>query len=283
MGMFSKKKVDQKVIEAPRRKKSRERVEVEVTQDVEEVVEVIQGDEVVEEIVEKEIVQKVTIEVEKKSPKKKKIESSAEPLSRKIIVENREYYKTAYFHSIRLVFVVVCTLFLSVGANVYQAMYTPKPVFFASDNEMRLAPMTPLSEPQMSQGGLLNWVANSVAATFTYDFRNWKNQFDSVRDRYTQKAFSEMMGSLKTGSLAMVVEKRYVASCVATSTPLISKEGVLDGVQTWIIKVPITITYESSEGVENQQNLEAKMIVQRCETSTNPRGVQITQLVTSAK
>ena len=283
MGIFSRKKAEQDVIQAPRRSKSRKKVEVEVTQDVEEIVEVLQEDEIVEEIVEKEIVQRVVIEVEKKPRKKKKVEGSSQPRGSRLIVENREYYQKAYFHAIRIVFLLVCVLLVSVGANVAQVIYTPEPLYFASDNEMRLAPMTPLSKPQMSQGGLLNWAANSVATTFTYDFRNWKNQFDDVRDNYTKKVFSELLGSLKAGSLAMVVEKRYVASCVATSTPIISKEGVLDGIQTWIIKTPITITYESSEGIENQQQLEVKMIVQRCDTSTNPRGVQIAQLVTSAK
>lgn len=283
MGIFSRKKNEQDVIQAPRRSKSRERVEVEVVQDVEKIVETLQGTEFVEEIVVKEVAQKVTVEVEKKPRKKKEIEGSPQPRGSRLIVENREYYQKAYFHAIRIVFLLVCVLLVSVGANVAQVIYTPQPLYFASDNEMRLAPMTPLSEPQMSQGGLLNWAANSVAATFTYDFRNWKNQFDSVRDRYTKKAFNELLESLKVGSLAMVVEKRYVASCVATSTPIISKEGVLDGIQTWIIKTPITITYESSEGIENQQQLEVKMIVQRCDTSTNPRGVQIAQLVTSSK
>lgn len=284
MGIFSKrKKVEENVIQAPRRSKTRQKTEVEVTKNIEEVIEVLEDGQYVEEVIEKEKVEKVTVEVEKKPQKKKKVEGSTQPRGRRIIVENREYYQKAYFHAIRLCFVIACVLFVSVGANIYQAQSTPQPLYFASDNEMRLAPMVPLSEPQMSQGGLLNWVAESVAETFTYDFRNWKNQFDGVRDKYTKKAFSEMMGSLKNGSLAMVVEKRYVASCIATSTPIISKEGVLDGIQTWIIKVPITITYESSGGVENQQNLEAKMIVQRCDTNTNPRGVQIAQLVTKAR
>lgn len=283
MGLFSRRKSEENVIQAPRSSRTRAKVGVEVTQDLEETVVVIQENELVEEIVEKEVVSMVTVDIEKKSRKKKKTEGSPQPRGSRIIVENREYYQRTYFHAIRIGFVLGCILFVSVGANIVQAIYAPEPLYFASDNEMRLAPMKPLSEPQMSQGGLLNWVATSVATTFTYDFRNWKNQFDSVRDRYTKKAFSEMMGSLKAGSLAMVVEKRYVASCVATSTPIISKEGVLDGVQTWIIKVPVTITYESSGGVENQQNLEVKMIVQRCKTSTNPRGVQIAQLVTSAK
>ena len=279
--IFSRKKAEDKIVSAPRRKKTREEVEVEVTQNIEKIAEVVDGDEIVEEIVEKENVEKVKVEVEKNPKKRKKIESSEQPHGAKVIVENRIYYQRAYFHAIRIAFVLACILCLSIGANIVQAIYQPKPLYFAADNELRLAPMTPLSEPQMSQGGLLNWVAESVASTFTYDFRNWKNQFDSVRDRYTKKAFSEMMDSLKAGSLAMVVEKRYVAGCVATSTPIISKEGVLDGVQTWIVKVPITITYESSNGIENQQKLDAKMIVQRCETSINPRGVQITQLVTS--
>ena len=281
MKLFPKRKAEQTVISAPRRRKTREVVEVEVSQDIEEIVEVVEGDEIVEEVVAKEVTERVTVEVEKKPTKIKKIESSGQPRGSKIIVENREYYQRAYFHAIRIAFILACVLCLSVGANVVQALYQPKPVYFAADNELRLAPMTPLSEPDMSQGGLLTWVAESVSATFTYDFRNWKNQFDAVRDRYTKTAFSEMMESLKSGSLAMVVEKRYVAGCVPTATPIISKEGVLDGVQTWIVKVPIIITYESSNGIENQQKLEAKMIVQRCKTSTNPRGVQITQLVTS--
>lgn len=282
MGLFTKKKKndDEDVVQAPKRSRKKEVKEVEVTQYVEETVEVIEDDEVVEKVIEKEVVQKVNLEVERKPKRKKR---SNQPTNSEVIVQNKEYYRDAHFNGMRITFVVVCILFISIGANIIQAFNTPDPLYFASDNEMRLAPMTPLSEPQMSQGGLLNWVAESVASTFTYDFRNWKNQFDDVRDRYSKKAFKEMMASLKKGSLEMVVSKRYLSSCIATATPIISKEGILNGVKTWIIKVPITITYESSDGVENQQDLEVKMIVERCPTSSNPRGVQIAQLVTAMR
>ena len=44
MGMFSRKEVEENVIKAPRRSKTRETKEVEVTQVVEEIIEVYQGD-----------------------------------------------------------------------------------------------------------------------------------------------------------------------------------------------------------------------------------------------
>lgn len=200
----------------------------------------------------------------------------------RFIVETRNYYQKAYYHAIRVCFVMgIINILLFLG-NAYQYKERPEPKYFASTPDLRLAPMTPLNEPVMSQGALLNWASNTVADTLAIDFRNYKKQLTDVRERYTPKAFRQLMSSMKaSGNLKMIVTKHLSATAITTQAPIITRSGILKGTYTWLIEFPMVLSYEDSNGVTNKQDLLIKMRVVRCKTSVYPEGIQVAQLVTT--
>ncbi len=199
----------------------------------------------------------------------------------KVVVESKQYYQKAYFLAIRVAFASIIIAGLSILGNYYQYTHVPKPTYFASTPDLRLAPMIPLAQPIMSQGALLDWCVESVSNTLSLDFRNYKTQLTNMRERYTSKAFKEVLASLKaSGNLELIVEKRLSATCIATSAPIITKAGNLRGIFTWIIEFPMIVTFEDSNGVQNEQKLSAKVVVERTPTTVNPKGILIKQLVT---
>lgn len=197
-------------------------------------------------------------------------------------VEARHFYQTAYFRVTGIMVGVVVALILSIGFNIFLVMSKPKPVYFASTPDLRLAPMTPLSRPIMSQAALLDWSVETVAETLSLDFRNYQKQLTNVRDRYTGKAFKDLLDSLKaSGNLRMVIDKRLSATCIATSAPIIEKAGELNGVYTWKLSFPMVISYEDSHGIQNEQPVKLLLTVERADTAITPKGILVKQIVTT--
>ena len=77
----------------------------------------------------------------------------------------------------------------------------------------------------------------------------------------------------------MIRDKRLSVSAVVTRAPVIIASGLVGGKATWKIEFPLTVSYESSQGVESTQKLMATVLVARASTVTTPRGVVIQQIV----
>ncbi len=198
-----------------------------------------------------------------------------------IIVETDSYYQKAYFRMSWIALTTAFALILSVGLNIFQVKTKPEPRYFASTTDLRLAQLTPLNQPQMSQAALLNWAVEAVSETLSLDFRNFQKQLTSVRDRYTATAYKDLINSMKSsGNLRMIVDKRLSATCIATSAPIIEKAGLLNGVYTWRITFPMVITYEDSNGIQNKQGLKTVLTIERVPTTHTPKGILIKQIIT---
>ena len=191
----------------------------------------------------------------------------------------RWFRKLAY----RSVVASICSSAAALGLFVVVVvllMTRPAPRYFAATPNLKLAPMTPLSKPVMSESGLLNWAAQAVTNTFSIDFVHWRQQLSRVSKNYTHKAFESMLSSLQSsGNLSYIRKNRLSVSVTATKAPVILQKVQIGGAQAWKIQMPLKLSYESSQGVNNTQTLVATLIVKRVSTHHFPRGVAIAQIV----
>lgn len=191
----------------------------------------------------------------------------------------RWFRKLAY----RSVVVSICSSAAALGLFVVVVVLLltrPAPRYFAATPNLKLAPMTPLSKPVMSESGLLNWAAQAVTDTFSIDFVHWRQQLSRVSKNYTHTAFESMLSSLQSsGNLSYIRKNRLSVSVTATKAPVILQKGQIAGAQAWKIQMPLKLSYESSQGVNNTQTLVATLVVKRVSTHQFPRGVAIAQIV----
>jgi len=156
----------------------------------------------------------------------------------------------------------------------------PSPVYFAATPGLKLAKLKPLNRPTMTQSGLINWATGVVTNTLGLDFLHWRNTLMKVKPDYTSSAFKSLVGSMqKSGMLDKIRKQRLVVSATVSKAPVIVAHGVVHGVLLWKIKIPLVVSYESSQGVQSTQHLIAMVLVERIKTSTYPRGVRIRQIV----
>lgn len=152
--------------------------------------------------------------------------------------------------------------------------------YFAVTPELRIMELVPLNEPTVTDAGLRDWVADTVAQTLSLNFLKWREQLGSVRGNYTNECFTQIVQNMEeSGNLKYVTSKRLSCAAIMDSPPIIIRRGILNGVFTWDLQVPVTVSYESSARVENVTHSTAFIRVSRVASTRHPRGIAIEQLV----
>lgn len=183
----------------------------------------------------------------------------------------------------RAVYVALMLAIVTVGLVVINGvllMERPTPVYFATSSGGRITQLTPLNEPVISQAGLMNWTAAAVAKTLSIDFANYRAQLSGVRGDYLPAAYNEVIsGLVSSGNLRMIRAQRLAVSATVSQAPVLVAKGFIGHVLAWKIQFPVIVSYQSSQGVSNTQNLVATVVVERAPLTEYPRGIAIAQLV----
>lgn len=175
--------------------------------------------------------------------------------------------------------VAILLLALSLAVNGLLIATRPAPKYFASTADLRVLPLTPLDQPVITDAALANWVAESVTSTLTLDFISYREQLYRVQDRYTSNAFADLIQSLKNNQVfSTILERRLVMHTSIASPPHIVSTSFLGGRKVWTLQVPVTISYEGSNGVVTTQRAMATVVVQRVSEAETPTGIKIAQL-----
>lgn len=196
------------------------------------------------------------------------------------IIGGLHWYKAQYERAMKLALTLGAGLIASVAIIALLILTRPTPQFFAATPDLRLAPLEPLSQPLLTEQGLLNWTTETVTQAVSIDFVEWREKLSRSREHFDEEAFKSFLDSLqKSGVLDLVRDKRLNVSASISRAPVITASGIVDGRATWRIEFPLVVSYESSQGVENTQKLLASVLVRRANTARTPRGVVIQQVV----
>ncbi len=173
---------------------------------------------------------------------------------------------------------------VSLCAFLVTLLARPAPVYFGMSTDMKLLPMTPLSEPVLTDAALKNWVAEAVSSSFNLDYLNWREQLTKAREYFTPSAFTSFALSLdREGHLALMRQQKALVHAVVQGAPVLTKSGVLSGVLVREFEVPLLLTYETSMGRIANNAYTVAVRVRRVSPAENARGVAISSLVASRK
>lgn len=213
-----------------------------------------------------------------------KTKSSARPVPPRggyvFVRESVYWYKDQYRRSLYLALVLASILLVSLVLNIYLFVSRPKPVYFATTQDMRVMRLQPLDVPYVSTANLLNFAVQTVSAVSSLNYINYKGQLEAQRDNFTPEAFDEFVRALKSsGILDLIIKERLSMQAEPQAAPVISEEGVgPDGAYTWKISYPMNIIYQSSSGQAGTQPVIVSLIIKRQNILQYHGGVAITQL-----
>ncbi|HRD69089.1 MAG: type IVB secretion system apparatus protein IcmL/DotI [Legionella sp.] len=181
---------------------------------------------------------------------------------------------------------VILALLLAIVVNlvlgsmlVYILTHPPAPRYFATSINGRITPLFPLNEPNQSDSAVLQWANQAAIASFTYNFVNFRDELQASSGFFTAEGWDQFLTALQqSNNLDAVKAKKLIVSAVATRAPIILQKGILNGVYSWRVQMPILVTYQSASEFTQQNNV-VTMLITRVSTLNSPRGIGIAQFV----
>ncbi len=159
--------------------------------------------------------------------------------------------------------------------------------YFAIDSQSgRLIPIVPLSDAYLSHGALLTWFVECVTSTNTYDFVNFQKQFQQNSQCCTSRGWEEFNAAVaRAGTLENLKTQRLVASSVANGAPVITREGIRNGVYSWEVELPLMVTFQGGQAGRTliTQRLLVTAVISRVPTYDSKNGVGIDHYVAQEK
>ena len=191
------------------------------------------------------------------------------------------FYRDSYRRLIVALVILLLVIAMLVGVVFYQIYNRPESKYFAATADGRIMQLFPLSQPMLSPGELLQWAHRAAISAYTYNFVNYRDALQELQNNFTPAGWRYYENALKASrNLEMVVAKKLVVSAVATGTPVIVDQAVVDGRYSWKIQIPLLVSYQSPNE-QTQRPVMAMLIVSRVPNVDMPKGIAIVSFVAS--
>ncbi|NBO19978.1 MAG: type IV secretion protein DotI [Proteobacteria bacterium] len=196
------------------------------------------------------------------------------------VVNRNSFYRDGYRLLLRISLILWAIIGLLLAALVTLAVTVQtRSVYFATNNEGRIIPIVPLSEPFRSRADIIAWTASTVKKVMQFNYSDYRLRLQDARAFFTPTGTDSFFKALNDARILEATEARkLLVRMDINAAPEVVQEGVRDGVYTWYLRMPITITYD---GVEPLAPQNATLIVQviRVSTLVSPGGIGIEQFV----
>lgn len=182
----------------------------------------------------------------------------------------------------KILVILLISMLVNLGLTVmviYIIMHPPEPKYFATSINGRITPLFALNEPNQSDSAVLQWANQAAIAAYTYNFVNYRSELQASSGFFTAEGWDQFLTALQqSNNLDAVKAKKLIVSAVATRAPIILQKGILNGLYSWRVQMPILVTYQSASEFSQQNNV-VTMLITRVSTLNSPRGIGIAQFV----
>ncbi len=177
-----------------------------------------------------------------------------------------------------LLLAIIVLINFILGSTIWYLILHPKEaLYYSTSVNAKVDPLVALTEPNLSDAAVLQWATQAAITAFTYDFVNYNEQLFSVSEFFTSEGWADFIAAIQASeSVNIVQSQKLVVSAVAIKPPVITKKGIINGVYSWRIQMPLLITYRSASDVEPERNL-LTMLVTRVPATESYKGIGIAQ------
>lgn len=197
-----------------------------------------------------------------------------------IVLARSEHYKSKDKNMMRVVIIQVLAIFGLVATFLtYVNTVKPHDIYFATTPDGRKVELVPLNQPNMQPAALLSWTAQAATEIMTFGFSRYRDSFQKSSRHFTPSGWENFLNALKKARIIEGVEaSQQIVTAIPKSAPVITAEGLQDGVYQWMIQLTLLVTYQS--GAEKKTTtMTVYLTVVRVPTTDNPNGVGISQWI----
>lgn len=196
-----------------------------------------------------------------------------------LVTLRNQFYRDNYH---RVMIVLLLSIILNCvlgGILTYIITNPPEPKYFATSINGRITPLFPLDQPNQSESAVLQWANQAAIAAYSYNWLTYRKELQAASEFFTRSGWRDFLQGLQeSNTLEAVTSKKLIVSAVATRAPIVLDKGILNGVYTWRVQMPLLVTFQSGSEFSQQNNMVTMTIV-RVSTLNNPRGIGISQFL----
>lgn len=207
---------------------------------------------------------------------------SVEAVVGSIFIRDQYRYVRLYYIT-RLILLVVGLLALSLFANLWLSQQPVQYRYLMTQPTGRLLNLVPLDQPNMSDEDVIKWTVDAVTRVHTFDFANYRTQFQDAQRVMTVTGWEWFEAALKnSGNMDSVIKNKFVTTAVPTGPARITgtalvQSGPIKRFQ-WTVEFPMLVTYRSAQGTTSQ-DLKIRATILRQPEFVNASGLGIRQLI----
>lgn len=180
----------------------------------------------------------------------------------------------------RMAFILLCSVLLNiilVAVLLFTDASRPKPLYFATTNSGQLIALASQDNPIMTDQAVIAWVNSVVPQVFSLDFLNYKSELNRSHQFFTDYGWNQFSQAFQP-TIQQIITQQYVTSAAPSDVPVIVGKGVINGVYTWRVQVPLIVTFQKG-GQEEVKNVVWSLIVQRVNNNDSNQLLGISQVV----
>lgn len=168
----------------------------------------------------------------------------------------------------------------SVGAAWWSFSQQPEPRYFIAREDGGIIPLVPVTSPYLNDGQITNFAVEAITRSLTFNFVNWRQDLAEASEYFERpNGWNNFLQAIESsGTLEFVRNRRLISSVVANGAVIVRSGVDTQGRYSWVVQVPITITYQSSSE-QSTQNWVAELQISRLPTWQTSRGVGITRVL----
>ncbi len=162
-----------------------------------------------------------------------------------VLVQLRNAFYKKKFHFVLGIYALSLVIIgVLISIVIYLKAHEAQPHYFVADEVGRLMKDIPLSEVNMSSDDLIDWTVKAVEAANSFDFVNYRRQFQDAQKYFTDNSWATYMKELAiSDNLLALKYRRWVFVAKVVEKPTLITEGVLSGVHAFKFQMPLLVTY----------------------------------------
>lgn len=198
------------------------------------------------------------------------------------VVTRNVFYREGYQSLMKIAVAQGFVVLVLAALVTYKMFIEPTPVrYFATTDDGKIINLTPLTDPSMTDAGVLTWASQSASDVMTFSFQDYQRRLQASSGYFTPAGWNGFMKAIQDSRfLEGVQANQQIVTAVPYQAPVIVDRGQADGRYYWRIQLPMVVTFVSGDKKATKRQLLNLMIVRRSPLE-NPAGLGIEQWVAS--
>ncbi len=201
------------------------------------------------------------------------------------VLTRNVFYKDGYRLLLRISVIQGLVIALQVAAILAMILsMETRFVYFATTSDGRIIQIVPLNEPFKSRAEVVAWASGKAQEIMLFGYNDFRQRLQASSAYFTQTGWESFTKAMREARIVEAVEaRRLTVSMTVESAPEVKTAGDRDGVYTWILHFPVTISFGGND--QPPAPISAILLLQivRVSTLQNPDGISIEQWIAAPK